>query len=105
MRCRHYLSLLLLSLSACTSTAVVTLEERERQAAADYAVAAILFDSELGGNASYNVRSDGAVVIRFDDSVSFVDYTRAVNRMRADPAIASVRATQAGREVCPLKQP
>ena len=82
----------------------LTLEERERQQAADYAVADILFENELGGNASYNAHKDGSVVIKFDESVSFVDYNRVVNDMRSHPAIASVRAEQSGREVCPLRE-
>lgn len=90
-------------LSGCATDSALTAEERARQQAADYAVATILFENELGGNASYNVHSDGEVVIKFDESVSFIDYNRVVNRMRADSAIGSVRATQSGREVCPLK--
>ncbi len=92
-------------LASCTGGAAVTQAERSRQQAADYGVATILFENELEGQASYNVHTDGSVVILFDENVSFADYTRVVGQMRALPEIRSVRATQSGREVCPLRQP
>jgi hypothetical protein len=92
-------------LTSCAGQTALTQAERSRQQAADYAVATILFENELGGNASYNVHSDASVVILFDESVSFSDYTRVVGQMRSEPEISSVRAEQAGREVCPLRPP
>lgn len=92
-------------LASCTGQTALTQAERSRQQAADYAVASILFENELGGNASYNVHSDASVVILFDESVSFSDYTRVVGQMRSEPDIGNVRAEQAGREVCPLRPP
>jgi hypothetical protein len=97
-----FLSILLIH-QGCATDSALTSEERSRQQAADYAVATILFENDLGGNASYNVHKDGAVVIKFDESVSFVDYNLVVNEMRANPSISSVRAMQSGREVCPLR--
>ena len=92
-------------LAACTGGAALTQAERSLQQAADYSVATILFENELEGQASYNVHTDGSVVILFDENVSFADYTRVVGQMRAVPEIRAVRATQSGREVCPLRQP
>lgn len=92
-------------LASCTGQTALTQAERSRQQAADYAVASILFENELGGNASYNVHSDASVVILFDESVSFSDYTRVVGQMRSEPDIGNVHAEQAGREVCPLRPP
>jgi len=92
-------------LASCTGGTALTQAERSRQQAADYSVATILFDNELEGQASYNVHTDGSVVILFDESVSFADYTRVVGQMRAVPEIRAVRATQSGREVCPLREP
>ena len=91
-------------LASCTVNTALTQAERHRQQVADYRVATILFDNELEGQASYNVRTDGSVVILFDESVSFADYTRVVGQMRSVPEIRAVRATQSGREVCPLRQ-
>ena len=92
-------------LASCTGNTALTQAERNRQQVADYRVASILFENELEGEASYNVHTDGSVVILFDESVSFADYTRVVGQMRAVPEIRAVRATQSGREVCPLRQP
>ena len=92
-------------LASCTGGTALTQAERNRQQAADYSVATILFDNELEGQASYNVHTDGSVVILFEDNVSFADYTRVVGEMREVPEIRAVRATQSGREVCPLRQP
>jgi hypothetical protein len=92
-------------LVSCTGGTALTQAERSRQQAADYAVASILFENDLGGHASWNVHRDGSVVILFDESVSFADYTRVVGQMRSEPEIGAVRAEQSGREVCPLRQP
>jgi hypothetical protein len=92
-------------LASCSGGTALTQAERNLQQAADYRVATILFENELEGQASYNVHTDGSVVILFDESVSFTDYTRVVGEMRALPEIRAVRATQSGREVCPLRQP
>jgi len=82
---------------------MISAQERARQDAADAAVAQWLFERELTDAASYNVRMDGHVVIRFDRSVSVSAYADIVGRLRRDPDIASVYAEQAGTEVCPLR--
>jgi hypothetical protein len=91
-------------LASCTGGTALTQAEISRQQAADYSVANILFENELEGHASYNVHTDGSVVILFDESVSFTEYTRVVGQMRAEPGIRAVRAEQSGREVCPLRE-
>jgi len=92
-----------LLLSACNSTQSLTKQEYAVQSAADEQVAQILFARELDGTASYNVRKDGYVVIKFRDDVTQQAYTAAVTEMRQNPAISGVKAKQGGREVCILK--
>jgi len=90
-------------LGGCAQGNVISVQERAQQDAADAAVAQLLFDRELTDSASYNVKKDGHVVIRFDRSVSASAYADIVGRLRRDPNIASVYAEQAGAEVCPLR--
>jgi len=90
-------------LSACNSQHTLTKQEMAVQSQADVAVAEILFDSGLDTKASYNVHKDGHVEIEFVKSVSMIDYTLAVEKMRKHDSIKSVYAVQSGSEVCPLK--
>lgn len=92
-----------LLLSGCTSGNVVTKEEINRQNKADAVVSGILFDKDLDNSASYNIRRNGLVVIKFDDSVSSQTYTEVVDLLRSSAEIHGVRAEQGGREVCPLQ--
>ena len=94
---------MLLSLTGCTSENVLTKAEMEKQSAADYQVASLLFEKDLSANASYNVRKDGFVVIVLDKSVPFTSYDDIVQSLRANKAISGVRAEQEGVEVCPLR--
>ena len=92
-----------LLLAGCVSEDVLTKAEMEKQSAADYQVASLLFEKDLSANASYNVRKDGFVVIAFDKSVPFTIYDDIVQSLRANKAISGVRAEQEGVEVCPLR--
>ena len=93
----------LLLLAGCVSEDVLTKAEMEKQSAADYQVASLLFEKDLSANASYNVRKDGFVVIVFDKSVPYRSYDDIVQSLRANKAISGVRAEQEGVEVCPLR--
>ena len=92
-----------LVLSSCASQHELTQDQVKIQAAADAAVANILFDKDASDMASYNVRKDGFVVITFGRSVGFETYNDVVQTLRAHESIKDVRADQAGREVCPLR--
>lgn len=95
--------LLVLFLSGCATENSLTKEEMAIQSAADYEVASLLFDKDLSGNASYNVRNDGYVVIAFDKSVPESIFNDVVDALRSRKAIKGVRAEQEGVEVCPLR--
>ncbi len=90
-------------LTGCSSHQVLTKQQVAIQNAADAQVALILFESDLEDAASYNIRKDGFVVVRFHESVSARDFTMAVGAMRSRPEITGVRAEQSGREICPLR--
>ena len=94
--------LVLLHLSGCAEN-IVTMEEIETQNKADSAVSEILFDYDLDNSTSYNIRKNGLVVIKFDESVSDKNYMEVVNFLRSSPVIDGVQAEQGGVEVCPLK--
>ncbi len=94
---------MLMFMSACTSEHVLSKAELEKQRAADYQVASLLFDHDLSANASYKVSKTGFVNIVFDKSVPFATYDSIVRALRADKAINGVRAEQEGVEVCPLR--
>ena len=106
---KHLTLLTLLSLMVlygCTPANVLTEEERKTQNVATEAVATLLFDNELDELASYNVRKDGHVIIKFHQSVPEPTYTAIVDKLRATPGIPSVYAEQGGKEVCnPFKRP
>lgn len=90
-------------LSACGSEKVLTKQEMKIQSDADMAVSEILFDSGLDTEASYNIRKNGHVEIEFTQTVSLLDYTKVIEKLRQDANIKSVYAVQSGSEVCPLK--
>ncbi len=102
-RLKIFTILLVFLLAGCVSENSLTKEEIAIQSAADYEVASLLFDKNLSGNASYNVRSNGFVVIAFDQSVSETAYQDVVDALRSRKAIKGVHAEQEGVEVCPLR--
>jgi len=91
------------TLTACSSQNVLTEQEIKTQNAADSVVAELLFEKELETTASYNVRKNGFVVIRFDKSVPNKTYTDVVSTLRGNDKISGVLAEQEGVEVCPLR--
>lgn len=90
--------------TACSAQNLISEEERQKQAAADQAVAELLFEQSLTETASYNVHPDGRVVIKFDRSVPGPAYRVIVERLREDVRVAGVRAEQEGKEVCRLRR-
>lgn len=95
--------LCIIILNGCSSQNVLTEQEIKIQNDADSVVAELLFEKELNVTASYNVRKDGFVVIRFDKSISNQMYTDVVHTLRSNNKISGVRAEQEGVEVCPLQ--
>jgi starvation-inducible outer membrane lipoprotein len=96
--------LLGLLLSGCASE-LISPEEMRVQEAASTEVANVLFDKDMDTTASFNVRRDGHVVIKFDSSVPFDRYNDVVQLLRSKKAIPSLYAEQGGREVCPMTPP
>ena len=97
------LSLLVISfLSSCASDQIISQEEMRVQDAAAAEVANVLFEKEIDNLASYNVRRDGYVVIKFDQSVSFDKYNDVVQVLRNKKSITGVYAEQGGKQVCRL---
>jgi len=96
--------LLLISLAvlitACVDQNTLTKEEMIKQSQADAFVSGVLFERDMDAQASFNVRKDGFVVIKFDESISSKDYTKVVEILRSSNELAGVRAEQGGREVC-----
>ncbi len=90
-------------LAGCAGSNVVSQEEIETQNTADAIVSGVLFANDLDNSASYNIRKNGLVVIKFDESVARGAYTEVVDLLRANPDIQGVRAEQGGIEVCPLR--
>lgn len=97
------LAAMLLLLQACSSTQVLTEEQRARQDEVDSIVAGALFENDLDTLAAYNVGPDGYVKINFHPSAQFLDYDKVVRQIRANPAVKGVYAEQSGGEVCPAK--
>ena len=89
-----------LLLTGCASDQVISQEEMRIQDAAATEVTNVLFEKEVDTLASYNVRRDGYVVIKFDQSVSFAQYNEVVQMLRSKKAISGVYAEQGGKEVC-----
>ena len=95
-------SLLLLLLTGCATNNEVSQQELENQNKASEIVSAVLFDNDLDGLASYNIRKSGFVVIIFDQSVADERYRKVVDLLRSNADIKGVRAEQDGVEVCGL---
>lgn len=89
-----------LLLSGCASDQVISQEEMRIQDAAAAEVANVLFEKQMDNLASYNVRRDGYVVIKFDQSVSFANYNDVVETLRSKKTISAVYAEQGGKQVC-----
>lgn len=89
-------------LYGCTADNVLTKKEMETQSKADAVVSNLLFDNDMSETASYNVKKDGSVAIKFTESVKSKDYTKIVNLLRANTSINGVLAEQSGTEVCGL---
>lgn len=103
----HYFLIMALSLFllvGCASDQVVTAEQIALQNKVDGILSQELFARKLDEHASYNVHPDGFVAIKFDESVSFQAYNDLFEWLRARPEIKGVRATQMGREVCPVRR-
>ena len=90
----------LLWLTGCASDQVISQEEIRVQDAAATEVTNVLFEKDMDTLASYNVRRDGYVVIKFDQSVSFAQYNDVVETLRSKKAISGVYAEQGGTQVC-----
>ena len=104
MKLQHLLLILSFSFFyGCESSNVISKEEMEIQNKSDAVVSATLFENNLTEKASYNIRTDGSVSIKFSESVSIGDYTRVVKLLRSNSAIKRVYAEQSGREVCPFR--
>lgn len=100
-RCFKLTSLIaILLLTGCASDQVISQEEMRVQDAAATEVTNVLFEKDMDTLASYNVRRDGYVVIKFDQSVSFAQYNDIVETLRSKKAISGVYAEQGGRQVC-----
>lgn len=87
-------------LCGCASEQVLTQQEIRIQDAAAAEVSNVLFERGMDSVASYNVRRDGYVVIKFDKSVSFEKYNDVVFTLRGSKAISGVYAEQGGVQVC-----
>lgn len=87
-------------LSGCASDQVISQEEIRVQDAAVTEVTNVLFEKEMDNFASYNVRRDGYVVIKFDQSVPFARYNDVVEALRSKKTISGVYAEQGGKQVC-----
>ena len=89
--------------AGCAGTDSISQEQIEIQNRADAVVSTTLFEYSLDATASYNVRKDGHVVIKFDQSVMDATYTEIVSKLRTHPDVTSVYAEQMGKQVCPLR--
>ena len=87
-------------LVACAEPDVLTKKEMAIQGKADSYVSGVLFENDMTETASYNVRKNGTVAIKFAESVSEKKYTKIVNLLRSNKAINGVYAEQSGAEVC-----
>lgn len=87
----------------CTANNVLTKEEMIVQSKSDAIVSDLLFENDLTENASYNIRKNGSVAIKFSESVSEKNYTKIVNLLRANPSVDGVYAEQSGQEVCGMR--
>lgn len=87
-------------LAGCGETNVLTKKEIAMQSKTDSIVSSVLFEHDMSETASYNVRKDGSVAIKFEESVSEKNYTKVVNLLRSNKTIDGVYAEQSGAEVC-----
>jgi len=87
----------------CTANNVLTKEEMIVQGKSDSVVSSVLFENDLSENTSYNIHKNGAVVIKFDESVSIKNYTKVVKLLRSNADVGEVYAEQSGNEVCGLR--
>ena len=95
------LTLLMLTfVSGCASDQIISQDEMRVQDVAATTVASVLFEKDMDSLASYNVRRDGYVVIKFDQSVSFAQYNDIVQILRRQKTISGVYAEQGGKQVC-----
>jgi hypothetical protein len=92
--------LTLLFVSGCASDQVISQKEMRVQDVAANAVASVLFEKDMDSLASYNIRRDGYVVIKFDQSVTFKQYNDIVEILRSQKTISGVYAEQGGKQVC-----
>ena len=102
MKIKLFVIFFTLALMACVDQNTLTREEIVKQSKADAFVSGVLFERDMDAQASFNVRKDGFVVIKFDESISSKDYTKVVEILRSSNELAGVRAEQGGREVCKL---
>jgi len=101
MKLKTFTLLLALGLFyGCAENNVLTKEEMIAQSKSDAIVSGVLFENTLSEKASYNIRKNGSVAIKFSESVSEKDYTKIVGLLRENPSIGSVYAGQSGQEVC-----
>ena len=84
----------------CSANNVLTKEEMKVQSKSDAIVSGVLFGNNLSEKASYNIRKNGFVAIKFSETVSKTNYTKIVNFLRLNSAINGVYAEQSGQEVC-----
>lgn len=61
---------MLFQITACSNQNSLTREQLEIQSRADSAASSVLFEHELDETASYNIRTDGFLVIKFPESVA-----------------------------------
>ena len=101
----HYILLItsLSLLTACGETNVLTKKEMAIQSKADAYVSGLLFEQDMSETASYNVKKDGSIVVKFAESVSQKKYTQIVDLLRASKAVDGVYAEQSGAEVCGIR--
>lgn len=101
---QYFLVLLLVTvfIAGCATDQVISQDDMRVQNAAAAEVASVLFEKEMDHLASYNVRSSGYVVIKFDRSVPFDKYNDVVTTLRSKKAISGVYAEQGGKQVCAL---
>ena len=90
-------------LSGCISDQVISQEEMRVQDASAAEVANVPFEKKMDDLASYNVRRDGYVVIKFHESVPFADYSDVVETLRSKKTISGVYAEQGGKQVCGMR--
>jgi hypothetical protein len=89
--------------TGCTPSNTYTDEQLALEDRVDKAVNETLLDHDLESLASWGIRKNGRLNIKFAEEVKYDQYKRVVDELRADPNIPSVRAEQGGVEVCTPK--